>query len=413
MRGEHISRVLENMVIPDSSPHARGTHIESEIRFLEDRFIPACAGNTSLRRFRVRSSSVHPRMRGEHSRYRASYICHYGSSLHARGTRASGYFYEDGMRFIPACAGNTAYDSAAIMASAVHPRMRGEHLRTSCPQYGDAGSSPHARGTLFRLTWRMFYLRFIPACAGNTSSLVSSESPWAVHPRMRGEHYATHCACSGGGGSSPHARGTPPVLNKGDVFTRFIPACAGNTITWQVPSFWKAVHPRMRGEHQRAVTDTNTAPGSSPHARGTRTSPGHADLLWRFIPACAGNTTATDQPRRIDTVHPRMRGEHSAALADIPVDTGSSPHARGTLVPVGRKGVDIPVHPRMRGEHSRQRRSGQVQTGSSPHARGTLKRFCAGVECITVHPRMRGEHQAVGGLSSRAGGSSPHARGTR
>ena len=93
--------------------------------------------------------------------------------------------------------------------------------------------------------------------------------------------------------------------------TRFIPACAGNTLVLAVVLHALAVHPRMRGEHAILSQNKLSSSGSSPHARGTRR-----------IVRLARNGGA---------VHPRMRGEHGAMPSHSRWTDGSSPHARGTL----------------------------------------------------------------------------------
>ena len=50
------------------------------------------------------------------------------------------------------------------------------------------GSSPHARGTPGCLCLRYKIARFIPALAGNTSSVATFAALVPVHPRTRGEH---------------------------------------------------------------------------------------------------------------------------------------------------------------------------------------------------------------------------------
>src|SRR5690606_38554881 len=91
-------------------------------------------------------------------------------------------------RFIPACAGNTCVTAAFYSAYAVHPRMRREHASYAAPAASPSGSSPHARGTLTKQDLLLFHIRFIPACAGNTAEVQNPVQRMAVHPRMRGEH---------------------------------------------------------------------------------------------------------------------------------------------------------------------------------------------------------------------------------
>ena len=194
------------------------------------------------------------------------------------------------------------------------------------------GSSPHARGTPSSAPDRWPLLRFIPACAGNTAGSGACSSCSTVHPRMRGEHCEVPAGRSPEDGSSPHARGTLRGSGRGDRRVRFIPACAGNTTTAPASGCWGAVHPRMRGEHNWGLFCVYPQAGSSPHARGTQQLRRHRPRQRRFIPACAGNTCEGDARHSAQTVHPRMRGEHQTAHVYAAGYTGSSPHARGTLV---------------------------------------------------------------------------------
>ena len=127
MRGEHSKILILSKLPFGSSPHARGTRPCPGLECRAPRFIPAYAGNTVPQHRQLGAGSVHPRMRGEHcavdvrNRYAA------GSSLHARGTREPDLMPTLNQRFIPACAGNTPAAPAPWAPSAVHPRMRGEH----------------------------------------------------------------------------------------------------------------------------------------------------------------------------------------------------------------------------------------------------------------------------------------------
>ena len=70
-------------------------------------------------------------------------------------------------------------------------------------------------------------------------------------------------------GSSPQARGTPERIFNSLELVRFIPAGAGNTQEKGVLHNSMTVHPRRRGEHWASSTQQSVIPGSSPQARGT------------------------------------------------------------------------------------------------------------------------------------------------
>ena len=193
-----------------------------------------------------------------------------GSSPHARGTLQA--------------------HQALVVIAAVHPRMRGEHAMRSVSSWGTFGSSPHARGTLALRNQSSATPRFIPACAGNTHDDARTHRAFAVHPRMRGEHFKVPIARRVSAGSSPHARGTRSPDRNGQAAHRFIPACAGNTKPYPMAVACMPVHPRMRGEHQMPHAGDMQYAGSSPHARGTRHHKRQDRRAHRFIPACAGNT---------------------------------------------------------------------------------------------------------------------------
>ena len=293
MRGERFRGRLAPPVFNGSSPHARGTPWLDARFVTQVRFIPACAGNAFHSSTFCRISSVHPRMRGERTLSLPVTTASGGSSPHARGTQTRRTLPMPATRFIPACAGNASIDRQRTALHTVHPRMRGERRISGCSRCRTVGSSPHARGTRNRPRQQPAGLRFIPACAGNACCAVLSNRVTAVHPRMRGERFFSRGKISGMFGSSPHARGTLFIDNHGDVFNRFIPACAGNACSGRFPRFLPAVHPRMRGERRWKVYLRTTADGSSPHARGTLNFRCPCATRCRFIPACAGNALAT------------------------------------------------------------------------------------------------------------------------
>ena len=275
------------------------------------RFIPAGAGNTGASGQAHHQSPVHPRGRGEHGSIRTSTSSITGSSPRARGTRSlswrcvywsavhpRGRGEHGGLRlalfhfsrFIPAGAGNTVGRRSGAVGEAVHPRGRGEHFARYRSRRQLSGSSPRARGTRLLTKLRAYLKRFIPAGAGNTQTLQSTQMPHPVHPRGRGEHTVQHVRKSWVCGSSPRARGTPRLRLHHNPRLRFIPAGAGNTHRGGPRHASQPVHPRGRGEHPWHRCRDLGNHGSSPRARGTRSHKRTRRLRRRFIPAGAGNT---------------------------------------------------------------------------------------------------------------------------
>ena len=154
-------------------------------------------------------------------------------------------------RFIPACAGNSASAGAIIPAPSVHPRVCGEQNTSQLGLRKLAGSSPRVRGTVRRRRTRRHQRRFIPACAGNSMTTIRQPLSWAVHPRVCGEQYIFHFVNVCDCGSSPRVRGTGQCKPCHNLIRRFIPACAGNSQARDCFGVDATVHPRVCGEQDR------------------------------------------------------------------------------------------------------------------------------------------------------------------
>ena len=192
----------------------------------------------------------------------------------------------------------------------VHPRVGGEHTGEVYYTIRLDGSSPRGRGTLLLGTSRLRLGRFIPAWAGNTGGDQFDELIHAVHPRVGGEHWRRGDCAGLARGSSPRGRGTRQILPCLGFIQRFIPAWAGNTTGFGRILIMPAVHPRVGGEHRAWRLSTSSASGSSPRGRGTPHFKDLIGVLFRFIPAWAGNTWLGSQNGRQRPVHPRVGGEH-------------------------------------------------------------------------------------------------------
>ena len=194
------------------------------------RFIPAGAGNTASQTLIKSLMAVYPRWRGEHMAFIAAVILLAGLSPLARGTPYLCCARQGDIRFIPAGAGNTVALVLAAVRLPVYPRWRGEHASLLNAGRLKLGLSPLARGT--RIQW--FYVaggkRFIPAGAGNTRYHHHMQTQYPVYPRWRGEHACCSALRPVSRGLSPLARGTLCGLFELQIFDRFIPAGAGNTV---------------------------------------------------------------------------------------------------------------------------------------------------------------------------------------
>ena len=195
-----------------------------------------------------------------------------------------------------------------------HPRMCGEHAISCLMASMSAGSSPHVRGAhQIRDVFAGIH-GIIPACAGSTSSWLSSPSIRRDHPRMCGEHMPATLIASMSTGSSPHVRGARRWSPKSSELHGIIPACAGSTSSSRRRLWMRGDHPRMCGEHMITGLIDSDAVGSSPHVRGALRRAGRFHHRSGIIPACAGSTSNRSWLCMVFGDHPRMCGEHEPAL---------------------------------------------------------------------------------------------------
>ena len=297
-----------------------------------------------------------------------------------------------GGRFIPASAGNTCAAPSAAAPPAVHPRERGEHKTIFFRIFAIIGSSPRARGTRRSMRSIRSWRRFIPASAGNTTPPRARVRRPPVHPRERGEHYGSKDTLNAGNGSSPRARGTRSTMHRPLAIARFIPASAGNTCSRARSSIGTSVHPRERGEHSISGSVCAASVGSSPRARGTPCRSMRKYSCVRFIPASAGNTGSASNVGWSAPVHPRERGEHAEKALPFTVAAGSSPRARGT------RASGVIVHPHRRfipASAGNTRDSADIDVPNDrfiPASAGNTAHALEQLHHRAVHPRERGEH---------------------
>ena len=191
------------------------------------------------------------------------------------------------------------------------------------------GSSPLARGLLRERRVALPPLRIIPARAGFTRRSRAAASWLSDHPRSRGVYVVFCASMTRSSGSSPLARGLPPLRSGLAVRAGIIPARAGFTSASVSAMVWMTDHPRSRGVYTAIQPGWSQQGGSSPLARGLLT-------YWEIdvdptgiIPARAGFTCLLRTRRSCHRDHPRSRGVYDRSPR-LPINMdGSSPLARG------------------------------------------------------------------------------------
>ena len=191
-----------------SSPRVRGTLAYRQGVASLGRFIPACAGNARRNSSANVLATVHPRVCGERWRRTGVAKVAIGSSPRVRGTRWPEQRRHAGLRFIPACAGNASLRSSALSRRSVHPRVCGERETGDVRHLATRGSSPRVRGTHTVGLQPVNDPRFIPACAGNAWAAGIGVFSGSVHPRVCGERVGANYIAVFMDGSSPRVRGT-------------------------------------------------------------------------------------------------------------------------------------------------------------------------------------------------------------
>ena len=315
------------------------------------------------------------------------------------------------------------------------------------------GSSPLARGLPVEAAPEVIRAGIIPARAGFTRPRSGFLRTRRDHPRSRGVYSRLLPARPCSLGSSPLARGLPPLSLAASRGSGIIPARAGFTAGVAKLAIGFPDHPRSRGVYPTLDNAVSEISGSSPLARGLRGACAPRGVLGGIIPARAGFTPRQYHPVAARPDHPRSRGVYIVEQYAQFINSGSSPLARGLLQALHdevRRGGIIPAragftagvsssvkhardHPRSRGVYSMRLRDCCTWPGSSPLARGLptsrhhgrlsqriipARAGFTGVNVNTVahwrdHPRSRGVYDIAKLGSDMKTGSSPLARGLR
>ena len=196
----------------------------------------------------------------------------------------------------------------------------------------NGGSSPLTRGKHHRPPARRAPGGLIPAHAGKTATACTSATTCGAHPRLRGENNLKMLETDFGSGSSPLTRGKRSASRGHPLAERLIPAHAGKTRSDPDVAPPVGAHPRSRGENTRSNGNMEVAVGSSPLTRGKLGLVGGGGFVSGLIPAHAGKTGVRISGPGCSGAHPRSRGENIETFGGASSLSGSSPLTRGKLL---------------------------------------------------------------------------------
>ena len=129
--------------------------------------IPACAGNRPRYSSCGCHSGDHPRVCGEQKTLHLCNVLITGSSPRVRGTARAMPHRPIVSGIIPACAGNSGMRRGEVCGLRDHPRVCGEQVFSLAVTTDIPGSSPRVRGTVICTVVVLSCTGIIPACAGN------------------------------------------------------------------------------------------------------------------------------------------------------------------------------------------------------------------------------------------------------
>ncbi len=171
---------------------------------------------------------------------------------------------------------------------------------------------------------------------------------------------------------------------------RSIPAGAGETHHGIASRLDGRVDPRGCGGDAWVISPSAAARGRSPRVRGRRLKNGETGVMYRSIPAGAGETPARPYPRRHATVDPRGCGGDNRATRRSPTPSGRSPRVRGRHHALIMRRLAHGSIPAGAGETPR-RGCNRASTGVDPRGCGGDTRFAPTIRVpVGRSPRVRG-----------------------
>ncbi len=272
------------------SPRVRGNHSGVPVRNWHRRSIPACAGESVIRRCLACTSQVYPRVCGGIAPIAVIRIAMGGLSPRVRGNPFPASGRCDDVRSIPACAGESDPGTVRRGIVQVYPRVCGGIRRVADQSLPHQGLSPRVRGNQRNASRTCPHRGSIPACAGESASAPPASGRRRVYPRVCGGiNHRLSGPCSNRG-LSPRVRGNRFAISAQLRRGRSIPACAGESAGLRLIPKPPPVYPRVCGGIRPGASGGVGIAGLSPRVRGNLGRAGAPGCGIGSIPACAGES---------------------------------------------------------------------------------------------------------------------------
>ena len=152
-------------------------------------------------------------------------------------------------RYTPTCVGTTDTLREGLRALPVHPHVRGDNILAGNAAEDLIGTPPRAWGQLPAAAFQKRSYWYTPTCVGTTGDPANRLLASAVHPHVRGDNRGARKTSIAAYGTPPRAWGQPLRTPAPLRAERYTPTCVGTTPLW---SFWRTarpVHPHVRGDN--------------------------------------------------------------------------------------------------------------------------------------------------------------------
>ena len=112
-----------------------------------------------------------------------------------------------GCRYNPACAGTTDDSTQICISVSIQPRVCGDYGKRAVLAHYTVDTTPRVRGLRYLSKRACSGIRYNPACAGTTDSIVDDVTSSKIQPRVCGDYLTAVHKRSNTGDTTPRVRG--------------------------------------------------------------------------------------------------------------------------------------------------------------------------------------------------------------